>query len=171
LSALSLSLFLVLGCGPSSDDIAQNLQSDNPAIREDTAKIAKNFSSDVVVQALITALNDPAEEVRLNAVDSLVELEATEAVSALMVTVQRDSSDLVKRQAVDALGRLGDGAAVPVLIAYVEQRKAKKPPLNAIWALGNLEDPSAMPILSELRNHPDPYVAWNANEALRNLRP
>jgi len=158
-------------CGPSSEDIARNLSSDNPAIREDTAKIAKNFGSDEVEAALAKALTDPATQVRLNAIDSLVELEARSAVPALMEVVQNDSSDVVKREAVDALGELKDPQAVPVLIAYIEERKAERPPLNAIWALGFLEDVRALPILSELRDHPDPYVAWNANQALRNLHP
>lgn len=162
---------ILAGCGPSSDDIARNLSSPNPAIREDTAKIAKNFGSDEVEAALAAALEDPSEKVRLNAIESLVELEATSAVPALMDVVATDASDVVKREAVDALGRLKDKRAVPVIIAYVEQRKAERPPLNGIWALGFLEDQAAMPILSELRAHPDPYVAWNANEALRLVHP
>lgn len=166
-----LPMLCLMACGPSSDEIAANLKSENPTVREDTAKIAKNFGSDAVELALVESLRDPMEAVRLNAIDSLVELDAVEAVPALMVVVQGDSSDKVKREAVDALGRLGDPQAVPVLIAYVEARKATKPPLNGIWALGHLQDSAALPILSELRTHKDPYVAFNANEALRNLRP
>lgn len=169
---LLLAVLVLIGaCGPASEDIARNLTSDNPAIREDTAKIAKNFGSDEVEVALAKALLDPAEKVRLNAIGSIVELDAQSAVPALMQAVQTDTSDLVKREAVDALGRLQDTQAVPVIIAYVAERKAERPPLNGIWALGFLEDPRSMPLLAELRDHPDPYVAWNANQALRCLHP
>jgi len=161
----------MVACGPSSEEIATNLASTNPAVREDTAKIARNFGSDEVELALIYVLVDPVEQVRINAIQSLVELEAMQAVPVLMEVVQNDASDLVRREAVDALGRLKDPAAVEVLIAYLEERKDTRPPLNAIWALGFLEDGRALPILSELRENHDPYVVHNANEALRNLRP
>ena len=166
-----MGLLVLMACGPSSDDIVTNLRSDNPAVREDTAKIARNFGSDAVNAALIEILVDPMEKTRLNAIESLVELEAVEAVPALALLLETDPSDLVKREAVDALGRLGDARAVPNLIAYIEAREKERPPLNAIWALGFLEAPQSLELLVRLREHDDLYVAWNANQALRNLRP
>lgn len=164
-------LSLAIACGPSAEDIAANLASDNPAIREDTAKIAKNFPGDAVVAGLIIALKDGAEQVRLHAVDSLVSLEAVEAVPALITVLETDASDVVRMEVVDALGRLKDPLAVPALMRLIESRKDQRPPLNAIWALGFLEDGQALALLSELREHEDPYVAWNAHQALRNLLP
>ncbi len=162
---------LVLACGPAPEDIAANLASDNPAVREDTAKIAKNFDSEAVRAALVKALDDPSEAVRLNAVDSIAEIGAEEAVPALIHLVEDDPSDLVKRDAVDALGRLKAVEAVPVLISYIEAREDTRVPLNAVWALGFIGDKRALPLLARLRDNPDPYVAYNANEALRNLKP
>jgi len=164
-------LFFLACGGPEPEDIARNLGSKNPVVREDTARIARNFESPEVIKALIGALSDPSEKVRLNAIDSLVLLEADEAVPTLMNLVNTDASDLVKKEAVDALGRLGDKQAVPVLLAHIQGRMGPegRPPLNAIWALGSLGDASALPLLSKLREHSDPYVAWNANQALRAL--
>ncbi len=160
----------LVACGPSSEDLAKNLGSDNPAVREDTAKIARNFGSPEIEAALVAALDDPVEAVRLNAVESLIILETAEAVPVLVERLGQEPSAEVQREMVDALGRLGDVSAVPVLIAYVEAREAD-PPLNAIWALGVLEDSASLPLLARLRESEDPYVRYSANEALRNLRP
>lgn len=168
---LTAGLLGLLACGPSDEDVAKLLSSNNPAVREDSAKIARNFDADAVGKALVGALADPSPAVRRNAVDSIAELEFKEAVPALLELVQKQDEDPeVLRQTVDALGRLGDPAAVPVLVALLEQQEAN-PPLNLIWALGNLEDPAALDVLSRLRGSADPYVSFNANAALRKLRP
>ena len=169
---MSWLLFALMACGPSSNDIARNLQSANPAVRVDTAKISRNFGSDAVEKALIGALDDEIEQVQVHAIESLAELEAKQAVPALVEVVQaQTASPRVLSAAVDTLGRLGDTEAVPTLIAYLEANEAKAPPLNAIWALGFLEDHRSLAVLSRLRASKDPYVRWNATLALRNLRP
>jgi len=165
-----IALMFAIACGPSSDDIAGNLASSNPVVREDTAKIARNFGSVAVEKALIGVLGDDEAKVRYNAVESLVELESRAAVEQLMVRLDSESQPAVRRAVVDALGRLGDASAVPALIAHLEAR-VEAPPLNVIWALGALEDGRALPILTRLRSSQDPYVRWNVNQALRKLRP
>jgi HEAT repeat protein len=165
-----LLLPLLLACGPTPEDIARNLASPNPAVRQDTAKIAKNFGGEATEAALVGVLGDPIENVRLNAVQSLVELEAVSAVPFLMARLEAEPAPRVQREIVDALGRLGDRQAVPTLLAYLEAR-AEDPPVNAIWALGNLGDPAALEPLIALRLSDDPHVAYNANVALRNLQP
>jgi HEAT repeat protein len=167
---LGLLSLLLLACGPGADTVAQQLSSDNPAVREDTARRARNFDDPAVVQALIVALDDPSAKVRLYSVESLILLEATDAVPRLCELMVNDSSDEVRREAIDALGRLGDPRAVPALVGLLEQTADDMPPLNAIWALGQLGDPQALAVLSRLRDNKDPYVSYNANQALRRLR-
>ena len=167
---LLLLLVGLWGCDPAPEDLARNLAGPNPAVRIDTAKIAKNFDSPELRAALIASLQDPLVGVRRNAIASLAELEATEAAPALIAVLQNDADELVRRDAVDALGRLKDPAAVPAIQAWFATFPPESPPLNAIWALGNLEDGSSLPILAPLLDHPDPYVAWNARAALRKLR-
>jgi hypothetical protein len=65
-------LSLVIGCGPAAEDVAVNLSSPNPVVREDSAKIARNNDSIVVHNALIVALSDSELAVRVNAIESLV---------------------------------------------------------------------------------------------------
>jgi HEAT repeat protein len=168
---MTLFVLALFACGPSSSDIAKNLESPNPVVREDTAKIARNFGSDTVEKALIGAISDAGDKVRFNAVNSIAELEAEQAVPALIDRLEEEPAPLVQRAIVDALGRLGDAKAVPTLITYLEEREDKAPPLNAIWALGNLEDHRSLELLSRLRLSKDVYVRWNASVALRNLRP
>jgi hypothetical protein len=169
---MSIFLLALLACSPSSDDIARNLASPNPAVRVDTAKISRNFGSDTVEKALIGALDDEIEQVRVNAIESLAELEAVQAVPALVdLLAAEEVPPRVLRATVDTLGRLGDVAAVPTLIFYLEAHEASEPPLNAIWALGHLEDHRSLAVLSRLRESKDPYVRWSATLALRNLRP
>ena len=159
------------GCGPAPEDLVNNLSSANPVVREDTAKIARNFDSEPLRKALIRALSDESETVRLNAVESLTELGASEAVGSLVPLLDADPSPQVRRAVVEALGRLGDPQAVPALIDYVQTGTETSPPYNAIWALGNLGDGQALELLSRLRESQDPYVVWNANRALGQLRP
>ena len=163
-------LLVLMACGPSSDDIATNLSSANPVVREDTAKIARNFGSDAVEEALVGVLGDAEAIVRLNAIESLVELDCDAAVPELIRRMDVELNPKVRRAIVDALGRLGDVQAVPVLVAYLEQH-LDDPPLDVIWALGALEDHRALKVLAGLRSSNDPYVVWNVNQALRNLRP
>jgi hypothetical protein len=169
--AALLTVSLWTACGASPDEVARNLSSPNPVVKEDSAKIADNFDSPEVRAALVVALQDPSERTRLNAIESLVELEAKEGVPGLILVVQQDPSDRVKGKAIDALGRLKDPAAVPVILEYILAHDAAKPPLNAIWALGFIEDNRALPVLAPLLDSPDPYIAWNARQALRSIHP
>ena len=167
----SLALALLLaGCGLSDEDIARNLKSPNPVVREDTAKIAKNYGSDAVNKSLIAALDDPSPVVRKNAVDSLASLEAKEAAPRLAELLGSETDPDTLREIVDALGRLQDPNTAPALIDWLTARESD-PPLNAIWALGNIGDPRSLELLSRLRNSSDPIVAYNATAALRLLHP
>ena len=167
-------LSLLIACGPSSDDIANNLSSANPVVREDTSKIARNFGSPEVEAGLIDALQDPSEKVRYNAPESLIDMETVAAVPAIMAMLEVESDRDVEKLAVDALGRLKDPQAVPTLIAYIETCRddvTRSIPLNAIWALGYIGDGQSLELLSGLREDPDIYVSWNADQALKSLRP
>ncbi len=162
---------LLVACGPSPDDVAAQLSSDNPAVREDTARRARNFDSPAVIAGLISSLDDDSEKVRLNAIASLIALDAKDAVPKLATMITTDPSADVRQDAIDALGRMPDPRAVDPVVALLEGTADTKPPLNAIWAAGQLGDMKALPVLTKLRDSRDPYVAYNANQALRRIRP
>ncbi|MEE2751845.1 MAG: HEAT repeat domain-containing protein [Myxococcota bacterium] len=156
----------LLACGPDPAVVAAGLGSENPVVREDMALIARRADSDAVVQALIRGLEDPVDEVRMRAAESLGILGDATAVVALLACLE-DGNPRVRRAAIDALGVLGDERAVAPLMGLVEG--AVDIPLNAIWALGELGDSRTLDLLTRLRAHEDPYVAWNAEQALEKL--
>jgi len=167
---VSFTLLLgLLACGPKPDTVLTGLGNTNPAVREDMVKIARNYDDPRVVQALILALDDEEPVIRLNAVEALSWLKAVEATPALILRLE-DPNDAVQLAAVDALGQLADPQATEPLMAFVSARLGDVIPLNALWALGNIGDTRAMDLLSHLRDHTDPYVSYNAHQALRRLK-
>jgi len=121
-NGLLLAFLVFTGCDSAADDIARNLTSENPVVREDSAKVAKNFGTEAVIQGLIGALNDPSENVRINSLNSLAELSANQAVPDILQLLETETSATVQRQIVDALGRLQDERAVQALITFIEKQ-------------------------------------------------
>lgn len=178
---LAGTLVCVSACGPAVSDIAKIVGSENPVQREDAAKIAKNFDDPAVVEALVKALEDPADQVRLNAIESLAELEAGAAAGARLTQILgEEASPAVKRAAADALGRLTVLDAAPQIVDYVQAfAPDDRAQLAGVWALGALgakglsaeARTSAMKALVERRDSTkDRYVRYNASAALRTFR-
>jgi HEAT repeat protein len=172
--------WLALACSPSADDIAKAIVSDNPVMRQDGAKIGQNYDDDVVVDALQKVITDPSEQVRLNAIESLAELEATAAGPALIERLMTDTSPAVRRAAADALGRLKVKEAVIPLVQYLATYPASdRGQLAGVWALGNIgaeglpanEKKVALDCLVALRGATtDRWVTFQTEMALRTLK-
>lgn len=176
-----LLAWVLAACGPSPEDIAKAVSSDNPVMREDGAKIAQNYDDPAVIDALIKVLSDPSETVRLNAIESLAELEATKAVPALIDSLNGDPSPKVKRAACDALGRLKAREALPDIIAYVESFTANdRGQLVGIWAIGyigaegglsaDLKKQALDLLVARRDGSTDKFIVYQAKAALRTLK-
>ncbi len=175
-------LALLAACGPAASDIAKVVGSENPVQREDGAKIAQNFDDPAVVDALVKVLDDPAEQVRLNAIESLAELEAGAAAGPRLTALlaAEDTSPAVKRAAADALGRLLVLDAAAQIVVYVQSfGPDDRAQLAGVWALGALgakglpseSRTAAMEALVARRDATkDRYVRYNASAALRTFR-
>ncbi|MEC7240486.1 MAG: HEAT repeat domain-containing protein [Myxococcota bacterium] len=163
-----IGVFLLAACSSDPSGVVMGLQSDNPVVREDMVLVARGVVEPAVTQALIGVLDDTSSTVRLRAVESLAAHEDTDAVPGLIQRLSDEDAE-VRAAAIDALGVLADPRAVAPLIAVLQNRQPGDYPLNAIWALGNIGDPQAIPLLSQLREHPNPYVVFNAESALRKL--
>jgi len=173
-------IFWLLACSPSAEDIAKAVTSENPVMREDGAKIAQNYDDEVVVDALITVLPDPSEKVRLNAIESLAEIQDQKCGDALIERLKSDPSPKVRLAAADALGRLLYKNAVPTLVSYAgEFAVDDRQQLGAIWAIGRIAyegldadvKKQAMSFLVERREKAtDPYVLYNISVALRYMK-
>lgn len=178
-----LLALLLAACGPAPEDIARAIGSDNPVMREDGAKIAQGYDDPAVIEALVKVLSDPSETVRLNAIESLAELEATRAVPALTDSLNGDPSPKVKRAACDALGRLVAVEAVPDIIAYVESFGPNdRSQLVGLWAIGWIGSQaggglpaevkkSALNVLVSRRDgSSDKFIVYQSKAALRTLK-
>lgn len=173
-------LLLSLACSPAPEDIATAIASSNPVMREDGAKIAQSYADPVVEAALISVLADPSTSVRLNAVESLAEIEATTAGPALTERLTNDTDPRMRRAAADALGRLKDKSAVPALIAYMATfSSTDREQLVAVWALGNIGSEgleagpkqATLDALVGLRDTTtDKYLRYQTTAALRTLK-
>lgn len=187
-------ILLLVGCGPTAEDIATAIGSDNPVMREDGAKISQNFDDPAVIEALLKIINDPSDKVRLNTIESLAELETPgmlpvlgdpselypKVKEALIDRLKNDPNPLVRRAAADALGRLLAKEAIPDLIAYLDTFESNDPDqLVAIWAIGfigaeGLEAEAKKAALECLVRHrdgtTDKYIYYQATAALRFLK-
>lgn len=173
-------VLFALACSPSSDDIAKAITSENPVMREDGAKIAQNYADEVVEKALTAVLTDESKAVRLNAIESLAEIEASGANAALIDRLNADEESRVRRAAADALGRLKAKDAIPALLLYVQGFGPNdREQLAGVWALGNIggegldadAKKGVLVTLSNLRETTaDPCVRYVASAALRTLK-
>ena len=171
---------LLLACSPSAEDSATAIHSENPVMREDGAKIAQNYDDEVVVKALLDVIGDPSDKVRLNAIESLAELQAVDAGPALIERMQSDPNPAVQRAAADALGRILYPDAVPALVAYAQSFSPDdRGQLVAIWAIGRIGfeglqpevRKAALAFLVERRAQArDRYVLYNISASLRFMR-
>lgn len=172
-------IWTLFACTDAST-IATAIGSENPVTREDGAKIAQQYDDPAVIEALSKSLLDDSEQTRLNAIESLAELEAAAAGPVLIERLRNDSSPKVRRAAADALGRLEIPEAVPDLIAYLQAfTPDDREQLSGVWALGNIgtvgldadAKKATMEYLIGLRNSTtDKYVRYNATFALRWLK-
>ncbi len=164
--SLLAALFMLAGCGIPPEVIVGGMSSNNPAVREDMIRIADKVDDPKVVAALIRALNDDSDKIRIKAAEALGELGHKEAVPDL-ITLMEHPSEKVRRAAIEAIGLIADPVAVEPLIQIIETSDPNDVPLNAIWALGRIGDKQAVPALSKLRSETtNTFVYYNVNVAL-----
>ncbi|HSB46542.1 MAG TPA: HEAT repeat domain-containing protein [Candidatus Bilamarchaeum sp.] len=104
-----------------------------------------------VIDALIRALGDRRENVRMNAAKALGRIGDVRAVPGLIDIVSRDGDEYARMAAAEALGNIGDVRALPALIDRVSGRGGSETGWRSIAAaaeaLGRLRDGSAAPAL------------------------
>ena len=110
-----LLLPAMIGCSDDIDQQVQNLQSPNPMVRLETARLAKRQDEPRLAAALAPLLSDPSREIRLTAATSLTYMGTTHEVPALAAALQDENRE-VRLAAVNALGRIQDERAVGPLL-------------------------------------------------------
>lgn len=117
-AVLSLAIGAVeAGMGPEVTSRLQELLAQSPyaEVREAAAGMLGKIGSQDSAPALMTALDDQAENVRWFAVEGLRKLAAVQAVPRICEMLQKDRSARVREVAASALGELGQPAGIPAL--------------------------------------------------------
>ena len=156
----------LLGCDSEIETTVQNLQSPNPMVRLESAKMARRVDDPRVAAALTPLLNDSSKEIRLTAATSLTYVGTAQEVPSLAAAL-KDAEHDVQLAAVDALGRIGDERAVgPLLELLATEAK----PYSVIWALGNIGSIQSLDALAPMLDAEDRYTRYQARRAMLKLR-
>ena len=150
----------------SLSSLVTRLSSPDSEIRLDAARELGRIgevASDVVA-ALVKALDDAEDKVRVQAAISLGWMQAKDAVPALIAKAHQNDDMPLKRRAVQALGQIGDDRAVSEVMAALDSCD-RYTAENAILALGWLKVKEAVPRLIEIASDESKPVMADASKA------
>ncbi|MFM6758517.1 MAG: HEAT repeat domain-containing protein [Microcystis panniformis] len=120
--------------------------------------------SNEVVNELNQALKDSDSDVRMNAVEALVEIGSETAIPGLLKALE-DSEGYVRREAAEALGNIGTETAIPGLLKALEDSDDDVR-REAAEALAKIGSETAIAGLLKALEHSNRYVRRKAAEAL-----
>lgn len=101
------------------------------------------------VAALVSALDDAEDKIRVQSAISLGWMQAVDAVPALIAKAHQNDDLPLKRRAIQALGQIGDDRAIPEVMAAVDSQDRYSSE-TAILALGWLKAAEAVSNLVEI---------------------
>ena len=98
------------------------VNSMNATVRSACAAVLTGTRDPRAVDALLDALDDPDERVRLLAITALGQVESGKAAPRLLGLLEKPNISYgIKRAALESLGRLGDPKALKPLLSYFEK--------------------------------------------------
>ena len=115
-----LLLALLVGCKADVSELLADLDSMNPAVRQQALIDARTVDDPQVLATLEQLLKDTDPHIRLDAVLALDAL-STRPEPTNLIPLMTDPSEEVARAAIDTVGRLQNAAAAPALIALVQR--------------------------------------------------
>ncbi len=116
-------------------ELREALNDNNTAVRYLAANSLKFLHCDGVVDALLFALTDSYEWIRIRAVEGLGDRQAVEAVEPFMQYLDKDSNPKVRATLVKHLGRFGELKLIPLIASYLNDDDARVR-ANAVEGLG-----------------------------------
>lgn len=122
--------------------------ADDPS--ELVTAIALHEHASVVPVLIRFARQDPARQVRRNAIFWLGQKAGEKAAAELRHAVDHDPDDDVKQHAVFAISQLPASRGVPMLIELVKTHKSRKVRERAMFWLAQTEDPRALDLIEEI---------------------
>ena len=161
----STQSYAIESLGVAEEDIfsflVSSLQEDTPEIRRAAAYALGVLGNQQAVDPLRGALLDDHPTVRREALDSLIRLEAVEALIEALSNPNED----IRRSAVRAVNNLNDPRALEPLISLLEDENNNIRQLTC-FALKDLGDIRAVQPLIEVLSDSEKYVRKAAVEAL-----
>ena len=115
--------------------LREALNDNNTAVRYLAANSLKTLNCDGVVDALLFALTDSYEWIRIRAIEGLGDRQALEAVEPFMHYLDKDSNPKVRATLVKHLGRFGELKLIPLIASYLDDDDARVR-ANAVEGLG-----------------------------------
>ncbi len=128
----------------------------NKKVRREAVRILVQKRNMAALPALLTALQDTDEHVRLLAANGLGLLPSPLAVSALLKVLQNNPqgglSEHMQNVVIRSLGTLGDASVSPAIVKILEasQPPSERVKVTALIALGQLNATSAVPVLIKM---------------------
>ncbi len=139
------------------------LEHEKPTLRYITAKALGEIGDVSVGEALIKALVEPEDWVKIEIIEAIGKLNPVGAANMLVKYLEDERDQKVKATIIKNLGRLGDENIIPFITEYLnsvdERVKA-----NAIEALENFSNTRILEILNPFKNDENNRI--RANTAL-----
>ena len=158
--------------GKSIDEWTKRLNNSDPAQRLEAVKSLGESGQPEAIEYLIQATGDPAEAVKIKAIDYLGKLRATDATQVLIQKLfMRDVEPPLKQRILVALGRMGDTKAGQPISEFLKQDNDPAISATAVFALGEIGDEGVIPHLEQMqRSASDPHLARLAGEAIQKIQ-
>ncbi len=148
------------------DEALRKFQDDDPQVKLEGIAALGTVAGDDRAKAigyLLQATNDPDTSFRIKSIDTLGNMQASEAVSPLVQQLfMRDTDRNTKQHILVALGKIGDERATKPIVDFLARGGDVAVRGNAIYALGEIGDKTALPPLEHIEKDGD-------DEALRTL--
>lgn len=138
----------------------------NVALAVDAARVIGQKKYSAAVGRLENLVGkDRDKKVRLAAIEALGAIGRSDSAKVLLPLLDEPDREVASQAAV-ALGRIGNPVAVEPLCKALEKSPVLLPQL---WALGAIGDFAAYETVKRFLDDPDPYVSYNAVQALKKL--
>ncbi len=111
------------------------LNDSNTAVRYLAANSLKNLNCEGVIDALLFAMTDSYEWIRIRAIEGLGDRQASEAIEPFMQYLDKDSNPKVRATLVKHLGRFCELKLIPLIASYLSDADARVR-ANAVEGLG-----------------------------------
>ncbi|MEE2924791.1 MAG: HEAT repeat domain-containing protein [bacterium] len=141
------------------------LNDSNAAVRYLAANSLKALDCEGVVDALLFALTDSYEWIRIRAIEGLGDRRAVEAVEPFIQYLDKDSNPKVRATLVKHLGRFCELKLVPLIASYLSDDDARVR-ANAVEGLGFYPPEFVADILRPLKDDDNARIRANVAVAL-----